>query len=202
MEQLGQDGRWHPLSFFSKHLGPDKQRWSTYRKELYGIVQSLRHFLPEFYGRHITIMTDHLPVTKSFKSNTLQSNDPVAQRQLIEIGMFTKDEQYLKAEDNHFADWLSRKTPEALIGEAYKMEKPEKQNYVNEETIDYSKIAALLLYHFKKCTKRRILDGGRREKQYYAVLRFSFLHNNRRSQSRFYFTLGNRGGAKKVVRRS
>ena len=36
----------------------------------------------------------------------------------------------------------------------------------------------LLLYHFKKCTKRRILDGGRREKQYYAVLRFSFLHNN------------------------
>ena len=36
----------------------------------------------------------------------------------------------------------------------------------------------LLLYHFKKCTKRRILDWGRREKQYYAVLRFSFLHNN------------------------
>ena len=40
-------------------------------------------------------------------------------------------------------------------------------------------IPFLLLYHFKKCTKRRILDGGRREKQYYAVLRFSFLHNNR-----------------------
>ena len=37
----------------------------------------------------------------------------------------------------------------------------------------------LLLYHFKKYTKRRILDGGRREKQYYAVLRFSFLHYNR-----------------------
>ena len=36
----------------------------------------------------------------------------------------------------------------------------------------------LLLYHFKKYTKRRILDGGRREKQYYAVLRFSFLHYN------------------------
>ena len=42
----------------------------------------------------------------------------------------------------------------------------------------------LLLYHFKKCTKRRILDGGRREKQYYAVLRFSFLHNNRVLSSR------------------
>ena len=41
-----------------------------------------------------------------------------------------------------------------------------------------SKLLMLLLYHFKKCTKRRILDGGRREKQYYAVLRFSFLHYN------------------------
>ena len=43
----------------------------------------------------------------------------------------------------------------------------------------FTTIFWLLLYHFKKCTKRRILDGGRREKQYYAVLRFSFLHYNR-----------------------
>ena len=140
LEQQGADGRFHPLGFFSKHLDPSKQRWSTYRKELYGCVQSLRHFLPEFYGRHITIKTDHLPLTKSFESNSLQANDPVAQRQLVEIGMFTKDIQYLPGHKNNMADWLSRKTPEAAIGEAYKLEKGEKdQNFVKEEEVDFTK---------------------------------------------------------------
>ena len=67
LEQLGKDGKYHPIGFFSKHLDPNKQKWSTYRKELYGCVQSLRHFLPQFYGRHITIYSDHLPLTKSFQ---------------------------------------------------------------------------------------------------------------------------------------
>ena len=139
--QVDKEGKFHPLGFFSRHLGPDKQAWSTYRKELYACVQSLRHFLPEFYGNHITIFSDHLPLTKSFESNTLQSNDPVAQRQLIEIGMFTKEVKYLKGSQNLIADWLSRKTPEALIGEAYKLEKEEaKVNRVKEEEIDFGKM--------------------------------------------------------------
>ena len=65
---------------------------------------------------------------------------PVAQRQLVEIGMFTKDVRYLKAKDNHMADFLSRRTKEALIGEAYKIEKAENQNFAKEETIDFSKL--------------------------------------------------------------
>ena len=141
LEQLGKDGKYHPLGLFSKHLDPSKQKWSTYRKELYGCVQSLRHFLPEFYGRHITIYSDHLPLTKSFQSESLQSNDPVAQRQLIEIGMFTKDVQYLPAAQNHMADWLSRRTNEAKIGEAYKTERKEKGiNFVKEEEVDFAKL--------------------------------------------------------------
>ena len=147
LEQLGPDGKYHPLGFFSRHLGPDKQKWSTYRKELYACVQSLRHFLPQFYGRHITIYSDHLPLTKSFESETLQNNDPVAQRQLVEIGMFTKDVKYLKAKHNHFADFLSRKTPEALIGEAYKLERSKAdQNIAKGEDVDYTnfdKVAAV-----------------------------------------------------------
>ena len=140
LEQVGSDGKFHPLAFFSKHLGPDKQKWSTFRKELYAIVQSLRHFIPDFYGRHITIYSDHLPITKSFESNTLQSNDPVAQRQLVEIGMFTKDVKYLPGKQNHIADYLSRKTPEALIGEAYKIEKVKEECVAKGEEVDYSKI--------------------------------------------------------------
>merc|ERR1712079_933418 len=96
-----------------------------------------RHFLPEFYGRHISIWTDHLPLTKSFKSDNLQSNDPVAQRQLVEIGMFTKEVNYLPGRDNQMSDWLSRRTSEALIGEAHKIEKEEKRNYTKEEELNF-----------------------------------------------------------------
>ena len=144
LEQLGADGKYHPLAFFSRHLGPDKQRWSTFRKELYACVQSLRYFLPDFYGRHITIWTDHLPITKSFQSNSLQNNDPVAQRQLVEIGMFTKDVKYLKGKDNHIADFLSRRTPEALIGEAYKLEKKSEENVAKGEEVEYEKIKKII----------------------------------------------------------
>ena len=38
LEQMGEDGEYHPLAFFSRHLGPDKQKWSVYRKELYACV--------------------------------------------------------------------------------------------------------------------------------------------------------------------
>ena len=118
---------------------PDKQKWSTYRKELYACVQSLCHFLPDFYGRHITIYSDHQALTKSFTSNSLQSNDPVAQRQLVEIGMFTKDIKYLPGGQNIIADWLSRRTPEALIGEAYKSEVAESNtNVAKGEETDFS----------------------------------------------------------------
>ena len=50
--------------------------------------------------------------------------------------MFTKDVQYLPGVKNNMADWLSRKTPEALIGEAYKIEKNKSENVVKEEEID------------------------------------------------------------------
>ena len=73
----------------------------------------------------------------------LQTNDPVAQRQLVEIGMFTKDVKYVSAKENLMADWLSRKTDEALIGEAYKLEKnPEMENVRKEELVDFSKMVA------------------------------------------------------------
>ena len=55
--------------------------------------------------------------------------------------MFTKEVKYLPAGLNVMADWLSRKTDEALIGEAYKIEKGEKENnYAKEETQDYAKL--------------------------------------------------------------
>ena len=43
---------------------------------------------------------------------------------------FTKDVKYLDAKHNHMADWLSRRTPEALLGEAYKIERSKEDSNV------------------------------------------------------------------------
>ena len=85
LEQRNAQGVWEPLGYWSRHLGADKLAWSTYRKELMAAQYGLRHFLPEIYGRHITIFSDHRPLTESFKSKHLQENDPVAFRALQEI---------------------------------------------------------------------------------------------------------------------
>ena len=118
LKQLTPDGVYEPLEYWSRHLGPEKMAWSVYRKELLAIEHGLRHFLSDFYGRHITIFSDHRPITESFKSSILQENDPVAHRALQEIGMFTKDVRYLEGEKNSFADLLSR-IPPPKIGDAY-----------------------------------------------------------------------------------
>ena len=47
LEQFS-NGKWQPLGFWSKHLKADKQKWSTFRRELYALQQAMRNFLPEF----------------------------------------------------------------------------------------------------------------------------------------------------------
>ena len=79
--------------------------------------------------------------------------------------------QLIEMGETHQDKWMDY-LPWALLGI---------RTAFNKDLGTFSSELTLLLYHFKKYTKRRILDGGRREKQYYAVLRFSFLHYNSNS---------------------
>ena len=72
------DNEWRPLGYFSKHLSPDKVRWTCFRRELLAVKEAVRHFNTEIVGRHLTILTDHRAIVDAFKSPTAQSYDPVA----------------------------------------------------------------------------------------------------------------------------
>ena len=72
------DGKWQPLGFWSRHLPPDKKKWTVYRRELYAVHQGMRHFLPEFKGKHLIVYTDHKPLLGTFTSAQPQPHDPVA----------------------------------------------------------------------------------------------------------------------------
>ena len=61
--QQYKDGQFQPLGWWSQQLKPSQQKWSTFKRELYAIHKAVRHFLPEFRGRHLVIFTDQLKPT-------------------------------------------------------------------------------------------------------------------------------------------
>ena len=115
------DGVWRPLGFWSKALKPTQQNYSTYRRELMAIMYSMRYFNDMFYGRNLTVFCDHKPIIGTFKSQELQSHDPIALNAIREIGMFTSDIRHKEGKSLVIPDWLSRPAG-CPIGRAYRVE--------------------------------------------------------------------------------
>ena len=118
LQMLSPAGTFQPLGFYLAHLNPSQKKYIVFKKELLGAFKSLRHFLPEIYGKHCTIYTDHLPLKMAFESNTIPLNEPQVYRQITEIGQFTRDVRHVSGVENTFADFLSRITPQQT-GSAY-----------------------------------------------------------------------------------
>ena len=78
LQMLQEYGSFAPLEFYSAHLSETQRKYSVFKKELLGAFKSLRHFLPEVYGKHLTIYTDHLPLQMAFQcpSDKIPLNDP------------------------------------------------------------------------------------------------------------------------------
>ena len=74
---LSPDGSFKPQGFYSAHLTDTQKKYSVFKKELLGAFKSLRHFLPDVYGKHLTIYTDHLPLKNIFHapSDKIPLND-------------------------------------------------------------------------------------------------------------------------------
>ena len=71
---------------------------------MYLAVKKFRYFIE---GRHVTLFTDHLPLTFVYK-NISDKWSPRQQRHLCFISEFTTDVRYVPGADNVVADALSR----------------------------------------------------------------------------------------------
>ena len=87
---------------------------------MWAILQSMRHFHSDYWGRHLVVYSDHRPIIESFKNPDLQLHDPITLNWLNEIGMHTYDIRHIEGKLNVCADQLSRQVGTPL-GEAYKM---------------------------------------------------------------------------------
>jgi hypothetical protein len=65
LEQLGEDGLWHPVAFYSKSLNEHERNYEIYNKELLAIIRALeeyRHYL-KGHPDPFEIWTDHQNLT-------------------------------------------------------------------------------------------------------------------------------------------
>ena len=62
------NGCWRPLGMWSKSLPPDKQRWTSFRRETLAVQQALRYFHHDIAGRHIVVFSDCKALCHAFKS--------------------------------------------------------------------------------------------------------------------------------------
>ena len=108
--QKGQSG-WLTVGYYSKSLTESQRKWSVFRKELYSLFMSCRHFLPEILGRELFCFSDHKSLVDAFKRPELKLNDSVATRQLLELSQFTRSIQHIEGTKNAGPDFLSRMIP-------------------------------------------------------------------------------------------
>ena len=106
------DGKWCPLSYFSRKLSSAEQQYSTFDRELLAVYCAIRHFRHFLEGREFCVLTDHKPLTHSLNSKP-DRNSPRQVRQLDFISQLTTDIHHITGKGNPVADALSRVGEEA-----------------------------------------------------------------------------------------
>ena len=100
------DGKWCPLSYFSRKLSPTEQRYSTFDRELLAVYCAIRHFRHFLEAYEFHVLTDHKPLTYSLKSKP-DRHSPRQIRHLDFISQFTCDLRHITGKGNPVADALS-----------------------------------------------------------------------------------------------
>ena len=104
-----QKGTERVVAYFSQKLTTTQQRWSTYDRELWAIIASVRHFRHYLRGQEFFIFTDHQPL---LGHNTVPIQDDVTGRRarwIIELNAYTFQIRHRKGRLNGHADALSRR---------------------------------------------------------------------------------------------
>jgi len=98
---------WQPLAFFSRKLSPAQQKYNAYDRELLAIYEAVRYFRHMLEARHLTILTDHKPLTFTFHEKRDKCS-PCQFNHLDFISQFTTDIRHISDQDNIVGDALSR----------------------------------------------------------------------------------------------
>ena len=108
------DNKWHPVSYFSKHLSKTESNYSASEREMLAIVLSIERFKQYVYGRQVVILSDHQPLKYLL---TADVPEPRLARLLNRLRVFEYKIDYRAGKEHGNADALSRMVDESHYGE-------------------------------------------------------------------------------------
>lgn len=103
------DNREHVIAYASHTLSTSERKWSTFDRELWAVVWSVRHFKHFLSGSSFTVITDHKPLLSLKK--TPVDNDPTGRRSrwILELDVYDYNILHRNGEQHANADAMSRR---------------------------------------------------------------------------------------------
>ena len=105
LSQLQEDGKTHPVAFFSNSLKDAQRNWSPYAQEAFALVMATRHWDTYLRGTKFVIHSDHNPLV--YLRNKKNPKGMIA-RWITELESFDYEVKYIPGKLNCKADALSR----------------------------------------------------------------------------------------------
>ena len=96
--QIGEDGKKHPVAYFSQKVPKNKKHLSAFDLEMNAITAACEFFREYLLGVEFTIYTDHQPLT--YQAN-FKTPSPRLARLVSKLGEFTFKIKHIKGENNH-----------------------------------------------------------------------------------------------------
>nr|XP_023663481.1 uncharacterized protein LOC111841739 [Paramormyrops kingsleyae] len=97
------------IAYASHTLSSSERRWSTFDRELWAVVWSVRHFKHFLSGSSFTVVTDHKPLLSLKKSSV--DNDPTGRRSrwILELDVYDYNIVHREGKQHANADAMSRR---------------------------------------------------------------------------------------------
>ena len=107
LSQYGDDGKPHPVAYYSTALQQSQKNWSATSKEAFALMMAVRHWRVYLAGTQFVLNSDHNPLT-----HLRSQKDPRGKfgRWISELEEFDYSIQYIPGKNNVKADALSRNT--------------------------------------------------------------------------------------------
>ncbi|KAJ0068233.1 hypothetical protein NL108_017965 [Boleophthalmus pectinirostris] len=104
-----QDSKEHVIAYASHTLTPSERKWSTFDRELFAVVWSVRHFKHFLSGSSFVVITDHKPLLSLKK--TAVDNDSTGRRSrwILELDIYDYSIMHREGKQHANADALSRR---------------------------------------------------------------------------------------------
>ena len=108
LEQLQEDGKYKPVTYWSSLFRDYEKNYATGEKEALACVSAIKKLRKYLLGRHFTLETDHRSLVTLLSQDKVKTTIARVERWREQLSLYNYTVKYLPGKENEIADWLSR----------------------------------------------------------------------------------------------